>query len=190
MSPSSDSAWGPDRLGSDIIRTSMSFNLQAACNTYDIKLIDEDQDECIMSSVQICGSSHTLVFDNTRLLACQGQTSSSGSSGGGGGGGTMTLGSAAGGGGGSSINFVNQTLWTITYLHMSSTSQNSWGPDRLGSSVISPGSSFRISGLPCDSYDLKLIDEDSDVCIVNNMRVCGSDNSLVLTNQELLSCQN
>lgn len=121
-------------------------------------------------------------------LACGG--------GGGGGGGTAPPPTGGGGGGGgtatsggaSSLVVVNNSSYDIYYLYMSSTADPNWGPDQLGSSVLSAGSSFTLNGVPCGNYDIKLVDEDRDECEIRNAYMC-ADTALTITNEQLLQCE-
>ena len=65
---------------------------------------------------------------------------------------------------GVSYTFVNRTQWTIMQIYMQSSSVSTWGPDQLGSRVLSPGNSYTLRGLAPDDYDIKTVDEDGDVC--------------------------
>ena len=47
----------------------------------------------------------------------------------------------------------------------------------------------RFAGLPCDDYDIKLVDEDRDVCVLEGVYLCGAEGESVLTDDELLDCQ-
>ena len=48
---------------------------------------------------------------------------------------------------------TNQSSWTIYRLYMSPSSQTTWGPDQLGSEVISTGGdSFTLNGIPFTGY--------------------------------------
>lgn len=89
----------------------------------------------------------------------------------------------------SSVTFRNRSNWAIFQIRMSPVSQSTWGPDRLGSHVIRAGESFTLHGVPCDRYDVKLIDEDGDECVVHNVGVCDEDAGWNIDNDELLSCQ-
>jgi len=54
------------------------------------------------------------------------------------------------------LRVVNYTDTTVYYLYVSPSSSSSWGSDQLGSRVITPGSSFTLSGIPCGiNYDVK-----------------------------------
>jgi len=61
--------------------------------------------------------------------------------------------------GSSAIVVENASGRTICYAYISASSDSNWGPDRLGSDVISPGESY---GMPVSpgTYDFKLEDCD------------------------------
>ena len=87
-----------------------------------------------------------------------------------------------------SYTFVNRTSYTIVNLYMSSSRISEWGPDRLGSRVLSPGQSWTMYGLRPGNYDIKLIDNDRDEC--TRMRVPVYRNTRwVITNPQLLRCE-
>jgi hypothetical protein len=86
------------------------------------------------------------------------------------------------------VEFLNKSKWTIEEMYLSPTHEEKWGPDQLGEAVIKPGASFKLSGIPENKYDFKLIDEDGDECIVEGLKVA-QDSSLKITDQNLLSCQ-
>ncbi len=66
--------WGEDQLGEQIVATGDSFTLTGVpCATYDVKLRDEDGDECVVSAVDICGNGGWKI-ESDDLLACQAET--------------------------------------------------------------------------------------------------------------------
>jgi hypothetical protein len=73
MSSSADPNWGNDQLGDQTIPANGgTFILNnVPCGTYDIKTVDEDQDECQMMGVQLCGD-HVWQITNEELLQCEG----------------------------------------------------------------------------------------------------------------------
>jgi len=83
----------------------------------------------------------------------------------------------------------NQSDWEIHQLYLSSTQDEEWGADQLGDEVIESGDSYQLHQIPCDDYDVKLVDEDGDVCVVDDVSLCGDDHSWVIDNDDLLSCQ-
>jgi hypothetical protein len=204
LSPSSSTSWGADQLGSQVLSPGNQLGLNVACDTYDVQLIDEDGDKCVVAAVPLCGGAETWTFDNELLLGCQMVTAAEGAVGAepeppvqAGGVQPMNSGSTtsgatySGAGTTSSIKVVNRSLWSIYQLYLSPSSSSSWGDDQLGSSVITnSGGTFSLSSIPCDSYDVKLVDEDGDVCVVTEVPLCGGSEEWVITDDALLSCQN
>jgi hypothetical protein len=87
------------------------------------------------------------------------------------------------------VKIVNKSDWEIHHFYLSSTDDDDWGPDQLGDDVISTGESFLLKQIPCDSYDVKLVDEDDDECEVEDVDICGGAESWTITNKILLGCQ-
>lgn len=102
---------------------------------------------------------------------------------------TAQAATTSGGDTSSSITFRNRSNWAIFHIHMSPVSQATWGPDHLGTNVLRSGGSFTLHGVPCNNYDLKLIDEDGDECVLNNINVCNEEAGWNIDNDDLLSCQ-
>ncbi len=89
---------------------------------------------------------------------------------------------------GNKIKFINKSKWAISQLYLSTASDNQWGPDQLGQEVINTNQSFDLKGIPTGKYDLKLIDEDGDECVVKNIKIAISD-SISISDQDLIECQ-
>lgn len=87
------------------------------------------------------------------------------------------------------VTVVNKSNWVITHLFLSATSEEEWGPDQLGKSVIATGGSFKLTDIPCDTYDVRLIDEDDDECVVTEVDICGGSDRWEITSKDLLKCQ-
>lgn len=84
----------------------------------------------------------------------------------------------------------NGSLWEIHQLYLSSVEEEEWGPDQLGAQIIeAQGGSFKLSGVPCDSYDVRLVDEDGDECVVREVDLCGDDATWSISDEDLLVCQ-
>lgn len=84
---------------------------------------------------------------------------------------------------------VNQSDWEIHQLFLSSVDEYEWGPDQLGDEIIEVGGRFTLRRIPCDNYDVQIIDEDGDVCVVGGVPLCGGKDTWVITNKDLLTCQ-
>ncbi len=89
----------------------------------------------------------------------------------------------------SNVSLTNESSWVITELYLSAVDVSEWGPDQLGEQVIGSGTSFEISGVPCDVYDVRLVDEDGDVCVVGGVKLCGGDSAWKIGDEDLLNCQ-
>lgn len=88
------------------------------------------------------------------------------------------------------IHIKNNSDWEIHHLFMSPSDHESWGPDQLGSNIIAAGGGkFELHKVPCDTWDVKIVDEDGDECVIDNVDICGSKEGWVITNDNLLGCQ-
>ncbi|NVK27153.1 MAG: hypothetical protein HWE14_03860 [Flavobacteriia bacterium] len=86
------------------------------------------------------------------------------------------------------INFTlaNNSDYTFVNVYISDSDADEWGNDRLGSKMLDPGQeiSFLISA---GTYDLKIVDEDGDICTQMGLRLSG-DVVLNYSNEEWLDC--
>jgi hypothetical protein len=87
------------------------------------------------------------------------------------------------------VKIINQTDWEIHELYLSATGEKTWGPDQLGDDVIGKGESFTLADIPCDHYDVKIVDGDGDECIVAAVDICGKNEEWPITSADLLECQ-
>ena len=64
-----------------------------------------------------------------------------------------------------------------------------WGPDQLGEEVLAKGDSFTLTNIDCDEYDIKVVDEDGDECIIEAVSLCRDNSYWKITDKELLECE-
>jgi hypothetical protein len=83
----------------------------------------------------------------------------------------------------------NQSSWQIHELYISSVDTEEWGPDQLGEKVIGTDEEFTLHSIPCDAYDVRLVDEDGDECVVNAVALCADKDAWVIQDSDLLACQ-
>jgi|JI10StandDraft_1071094.scaffolds.fasta_scaffold398485_2 hypothetical protein len=121
----------------------------------------------------------TLFLSGALVLGCMTPSPASGVAGEG----------SSGGDSASSITFRNRSRWDIHRINMSPVSQSTWGVDHLGSGILRAGQDFSLHNIPCNSYDLRLIDEDGDQCVLNNVNVCAENSGVTITNENLLRCE-
>jgi hypothetical protein len=85
------------------------------------------------------------------------------------------------------ITVINSSDYVIHHFYVSPSKSRSWGPDQLGKEIIGRAERFTVRNIPDDTYDLKLIDEDEDECIVENVEVSGTIN-WTLTDTVIENC--
>ena len=89
----------------------------------------------------------------------------------------------------SKLKIHNKSKWTVHHFFMSPVKEDEWGPDQLRDEVIEPGESFELRNIPCATYDLKVVDEDGDDCVIPGEKFCGHEASWDLTSKDLVACE-
>jgi hypothetical protein len=84
---------------------------------------------------------------------------------------------------------VNKTHYTFMRLYLSSSARNAWGADQLGRKTIEPGNSYMLTGIACGLYDVKVVDEDNDACVVTEVPICRNHTHWEMTDDLLASCE-
>lgn len=97
--------------------------------------------------------------------------------------------SAAHAGAKAKVTVHNNSEFAIHNFFLSPSEQDHWGPDQLGDQVIGQGDQFTLTDIPCDNYDVKLVDEDEDECIVPDVDICGGNGHWNITDEDLLDCE-
>lgn len=87
------------------------------------------------------------------------------------------------------VRILNKTSWDIHHFFMSPSDVAEWGPDQLGDHVLASGSSFTLTDIDCDLWDIRLVDEDGDECIVEQVALCDEDAVWKITDDDLLECE-
>ena len=87
----------------------------------------------------------------------------------------------------SNVTIKNRSDWSIMEFYLAPVDTDEWGPDQLGEGVIGTGDTFTLTGVPCDAYDVRLVDEAEDVCIVTEVDIC-ADGGWVISNDDLIDC--
>ena len=73
LSPHSSDNWGPDQLGKRVLKTGTSYTLtDIPCGEYDIKVVDDDGDECEIENIPMCQDQTVWDLTNKELLSCEG----------------------------------------------------------------------------------------------------------------------
>lgn len=87
------------------------------------------------------------------------------------------------------VKIINQSKWEIHHIFLSAVEDEEWGEDQLEDAVLAKGQSLTITGIPCDLYDVKVVDEDGDECIIEQVDLCNDDSYWKITDKELLECE-
>ena len=86
-----------------------------------------------------------------------------------------------------SVTIVNNSNREIRNVYSSHVNADDWSADLL-SSPIAPGQSATVSGISCDSQQVKVIGEDQDGCFVSTVVDCSSSGSWTVTNDTARDC--
>lgn len=89
----------------------------------------------------------------------------------------------------SAVTIRNDSSWQIHQLYLSPTAEEEWGSDQLRDDIIDSGAAFTLQGIPCNEYDVRLVDEDEDVCVVEAVPLCADQDQWVINDDDLLACQ-
>ncbi|MBN2386646.1 MAG: hypothetical protein JXB85_06460 [Anaerolineales bacterium] len=159
ISPTTSSDWGDDQLGADIISVGSTYTLSnIPAGTYDIKVED--------SSHNVIESYAGVVFDTNLTWDVTGSN---------------TGGATGGNAGMSSLTIINNTGVDIWYIYLVAQNTATWGPDQLGSDILSAGGTYTITGIPPAFYDVKFEDSNHNVLIIVEAVDLRSNNTITLS---------
>lgn len=85
------------------------------------------------------------------------------------------------------LTVANSSDYVIHKLFVSPSKSRKWGPDQLGKETIGRAERFTLRNIPDGVYDLKIVDEDDDECIVEDVRIRG-DMMWTLTDTVIENC--
>ena len=86
------------------------------------------------------------------------------------------------------INIENKSSWEIHEIYFAPSSQDDWGDDHLGKKVLKPGMTLTLTGVTAGKWDVRLVDEDEDECIIKNQQISASE-KFSIDDDDLLGCQ-
>lgn len=170
-SPSSDNNWGPDRLGQNVVPAGRSFVVrlpQGEC-LYDVRVVYDRQGGPAEErrNINLCNLTE-LAFDG-RQAQQGGQPQPQ-----------PQQPQQAGPTGNPSFNLVNQGRQTVMQVFASLTSDQNWGPDRLGAETVAPGATYpiRLPEGPC-MYDIRFVYDAGQPQERRNVNLCEVTNIIV-----------
>ncbi|MFO8184872.1 MAG: hypothetical protein R6U39_11985 [Candidatus Aegiribacteria sp.] len=144
ISPTNNDNWGDDWLDSDeILSSGSSVSFNVPDGVYDIRLIDEDEDEYVRWNVDVDGP-YTWNVTLSDL-------------------GEYDMGSSETVSGSAPVTIYNDTGgYDIYFIYANPSSYSGWGDDRLGSEILYSGDEYTFWVEGGDYYDIMCEDEDSD----------------------------
>ena len=89
----------------------------------------------------------------------------------------------------SQVELRNQSRWSLQELYFAPVGSDHWGPNQLGHHSVHPDDTFTLTGIRCDKYDVKMVDDDDNECIVRDVSLCGADRIWRIDNRDLSRCQ-
>jgi hypothetical protein len=89
----------------------------------------------------------------------------------------------------SNLTIENQSSFTFINIYLSPVDNVEWGSDLLGAEVLEPGEQLELRGIDCDTYDIRIVDEDDDECILTDVDLCLDDAHWRIDDAELIGCQ-
>ena len=89
----------------------------------------------------------------------------------------------------SQIEFRNDSRWSIEQLFFAPVGSDHWGPNQISHAPMRSGDRFTLTSIRCDKYDVKIIDEDDNECVVRDVALCGDEKVWRLGDRDLLKCQ-
>ncbi len=84
--------------------------------------------------------------------------------------------------------FLNKSSWEIHEIYFSQSKKSDWGEDHLDKEVLQKGDSLTLSDVKPGTWDVMVVDEDGDKCVLEDVAIKGSDR-WEITDKELLACQ-
>lgn len=142
-SPADSRAWGHDRLGTEVVRPGANHIIRLPADgqcVYDIRIVYQGGNAEERRNVNTCDLTDLVLgaaAPGTPRGTPRSQTQQQANP---------------------SFNLVNRSVRVIEQFFASPSSQQTWGPDRLGDDLVQPGASYAIR-LPvgeCD-YDLRVV---------------------------------
>jgi hypothetical protein len=110
--PTAPGAWGPDRLGAEVVPANGAFRLRIRTRdcTFDIRAVFADDREEVKPRIDLCAE-RGVVFDRSGIARPDSRR----------------------------LVLANRHLATVEQVYVSSSSQADWGPDRLGPELLPTG---------------------------------------------------
>jgi hypothetical protein len=171
-----DQDWGRDRLGDKALPNGRSFTLrlpQGPC-MWDLRVVYEraggpSEDK---RNINLCAVTE-VVFEGRQMGQAPAPQQRPQPA-------PPQRGTQSGTTGNPSFNLVNQSRVTVMEAYVSLSTEQEWGPDRLGNDTVPPGRNFaiRLPEGPC-LYDVRFVYEDGQADERRNVNLCDVTNLIL-----------
>lgn len=158
-SPSKDQNWGLDRLGAEVVQPGANHIVRLPADgncMYDLRFVYQDGRSEEKRNINTCALVDVVLDGGARTAVPSGPQ------------------------GNPSFNLVNQSGRVIEQFYASPSSQQGWGPDRLGNDVLQPSGRVAVS-LPAGEcrYDLRVVWRGGDAQERRNLNTCEMNDYVV-----------
>lgn len=79
----------------------------------------------------------------------------------------------------------NQCTVPITEIHVAAVGTTAWGANLISATALAPGASLTVN-VPCDQYDVLLIDQAGEQLTLHNVNLCASNADWILSSNACL----
>lgn len=89
----------------------------------------------------------------------------------------------------STLSIHNESSYSFAEIYLSPEDAASWGSDLLGADILAPGEVLELSGVACDVYDIRVVDDEGDECVLSSVDLCLDNAVWRIDDSELAACQ-
>lgn len=90
--------------------------------------------------------------------------------------------------GDSTLTIHNDSSYALYEINLSPVDSRTWGPDLLAGDTLFPGETIEIFDIDCNDYDVRLVDEDGDDCVIEDVGLCFDDEVWSIDDLQLAIC--
>jgi hypothetical protein len=84
---------------------------------------------------------------------------------------------------------VNRSDFDVRHLYLTYADSDDWGEDQLGPGGLPHRTGrVRLTGLACETYDVRLESPGGRACEVDDVEICDRDEVWTITNEQLRAC--
>jgi hypothetical protein len=89
----------------------------------------------------------------------------------------------------STLTIENESSYAFAEINLSPEDSTNWGSDLLGADILEPGELLEVSGVACDVYDIRIVDDEGDECVLASVDLCLDNAVWSIDDAELAACQ-